>query len=129
MTVRMKTFTSVPLLLSLSLLLSIIRIWLIYGQTMLVPYTPHDDLLYLRLSHFVLIGEWLGPYNNLTLVKGPFYPIWIAATTLSGIPLFIAQHLLYILACYIFVLSLNLSFKAGNTSHNLCCSSCQSCEF
>lgn len=106
MTFRIKSFASVQLFLVLSLVLSIIRIWLIYGQTMLVPYFPHDDILFLTLSRFLLNGDWLGPYNNLTLVKGPFYPIWIAATTLSGISLLIAQHLLYILACCIFALSL-----------------------
>ena len=106
MTLRLKAFMSVPSLLAFSLILSIIRIWLIYGQTIYVPYAPHDDLLFVRLAYSLLNGEWLGPYTNLTLAKGPFYPLWIAATTLTGIPLLIAQHLLYILACYIFVLSL-----------------------
>lgn len=66
----------------------------------------HDDRLFLNLASALLSGKWLGPYNNLTLAKGPFYPIFIAVAFILGIPLLLAQHLLYITACIIFVAAL-----------------------
>lgn len=59
----------------------------------------HDDLLFLRLARSIVSGDWLGPYDQLTLVKGPFYPVWIAALHVLGWPLLLAQQVLYVAAC------------------------------
>lgn len=48
------------------------------------------------LNAFLANGDWLGTYNNLTLIKGPGYPIWIAFCFILGFPLLFAQNLLYI---------------------------------
>ncbi len=76
--------------------LVVLKLWLVAGQTIFAIGTAvHDDRLFLNLADQLLRGEWLGPYDNLTLAKGPTYPLWVAGVFLSGLPLFPAQHLLY----------------------------------
>ncbi len=103
---RSKKTTITISLLSLSLFLALIKLWLVSGQEFYALVSLDDDIMFLDNANFLLKGEWLGPYTQWTIAKGPFYPLWIAATTVSGIPLFLTQHLLYILACFIFVLSI-----------------------
>lgn len=88
-------------------MLVLLKLWLVEGQP-LYAYTwaGHDDRLYVILANNLLQGEWLGPYDKLTLAKGPFYPIWIAASFTAGIPLLLSQHLLYIAACFVMVMAL-----------------------
>jgi len=87
--------------------LTFAKLWLTRGQGIFaIGNAGHDDLLFINLAHKLIQGEWLGPYNELTLSKGPFYPIFIAASYLTGIPLFLAQHLFYVFACAIFVRAL-----------------------
>lgn len=88
------------------LILSILKVWLVRGQSPFSYPSPYDDFLFLRLARHILDGDWLGPYTSTTLIKGPMYPIWIAFTFITGVPLLIAQHLLYIGACVIFIVAL-----------------------
>ena len=50
----------------------------------------HDDALFVRLATHVAAGDWLGPYDQLTLAKGAGYPVFIALAWLAGIPLKLA---------------------------------------
>ncbi|HVZ65787.1 MAG TPA: hypothetical protein VG936_14570 [Lacunisphaera sp.] len=76
------------------------KLWLVAGHTVLaVGFAEYDDMLFLRLAHHLLRGEWLGSYSQLTLAKGPMYSIFIAVVFLTGLPLFFAQHVLYAAAC------------------------------
>jgi len=59
----------------------------------------HDDFLFVRLTYYLGSGSWLGPYNNLTLAKGVGYPAFILAAFAAGVPLKIAEQLLYLGAC------------------------------
>ena len=87
--------------------LTILKLWLTNGQTLsAIGGATHDDRLFLNLASAILRGEWLGPYNSLTLAKGPFYPLWIAFVSLLGIPLTQAQQLLYAGACALTVRAL-----------------------
>ncbi|HYN43588.1 MAG TPA: hypothetical protein VE129_17555, partial [Thermoanaerobaculia bacterium] len=65
----------------------------------------HDDALYIRLADSAARGEWLGPYDETTLSKGPFFPLFAAAAHRAGIPLFQAERSLYAGACALLVLS------------------------
>ncbi len=75
------------------------------GQLWLVSAVPimgaagasHDDALFARLAVSLLSGDWLGPYDNLILAKGPFYSMWIAAVAWLGTPLFLSQAVFAIL--------------------------------
>lgn len=55
-----------------------------------------DDALFLRLAGQLGTGHWLGPYDQLTLAKGMFYPAFILASFAAGIPLHIAEQALYV---------------------------------
>ncbi|MFT5702001.1 MAG: hypothetical protein ACI8ZB_004906 [Desulforhopalus sp.] len=77
------------------LVLIIARLWLVEAQDFLATYTPHDDYLFVKLAKHILSGAWLGPYDQVTLVKGPVYPLFIAAAHHTGMPLLLVQHLLY----------------------------------
>lgn len=86
-----------------SLVLVIAKLWLIRAHLIMVTITPHDDLLFIRNADSLLRGQWLGDYNQMTLIKEPFYPIFIALSQWLSLPLLLAEHLFYILSCVIFV--------------------------
>lgn len=87
-------------------ILALTKLWLVNGQTIFaIGSAGHDDRLFLNLASALLDNDWLGPYNNLTLAKGPFYPFWIALSFVLGIPLLLSQHLLYIAACVFFLVA------------------------
>ncbi|HVU24468.1 MAG TPA: hypothetical protein VHE13_10115 [Opitutus sp.] len=89
------------------LVLVLVKFWLVAAQPLFaIGNADHDDRLFLQLANKILAGEWLGPYHQLTLAKGPMYPLWIAGTFLLGVPLPLAQHLLYLLACVLVVRAL-----------------------
>ena len=56
----------------------------------------YDDYLFVRLARFLLHGQWLGPFNSLTLIKGPFYPIFLAACAAGGLPVQVATQCVYL---------------------------------
>ena len=65
---------------------------------MLVNGAGLDDGLFLRLANSLSDGRWLGPFDTLTLVKGPAYPMFIAFTHLIGVPLKVGEQLTLLLA-------------------------------
>jgi hypothetical protein len=77
----------------------LLKLWLVSAQPVIaLGWASHDDRLFLNLAHSLIDGTWLGPFNELTLAKGCFYPIWIALISRLGIPLLLSQHLLYLFA-------------------------------
>jgi hypothetical protein len=100
-------------LLIAALVLVALKLWLVAAQ----PVVAHanasfDDRLYLALAEQVIKGNWLGPYSQFTLMKGPMYSLFIAGAFLSGLPLPIAQHLLYLFGCALLALALRPCFSA-----------------
>lgn len=84
--------------------LTLLKLWLTRGQPVFaIGPAGHDDRLFLQLAEYLVRGEWLGPYDQMTLAKGPFYSFWIATTYLLGVPLFLSQQLLYAVACALIV--------------------------
>ncbi len=57
-----------------------------------------EDGLYLRLAASLASGHWLGPYDPLTLTRGPGYPVFLALSSLSGLPVSAAHALFQIAA-------------------------------
>jgi hypothetical protein len=89
-----------------------VKIWLVAAQPLTVSGNSlHDEALFVRSADAILSGQWLGSYDNRTLIKGPFYPIWIAGMHVLGIPLLLAQHLLYSGACLVLVLAVRPLFS------------------
>jgi hypothetical protein len=100
--------------LALALVLTATKLWLSRGQSVYaIGGAGHDDRLFIELAQHIVRGEWLGPYNELTLAKGPFYPIFIAAAFLIGVPLFLAQHAFYAAACGLFTHALRPAIRSG----------------
>lgn len=75
--------------------LSLLRSQHIYA----ISNAHHDDGLFMKLASHVVRGEWLGPYDQLTLSKGPAYPLFIATNFWVGLPLALTQQLLYVAGC------------------------------
>jgi hypothetical protein len=80
------------------------KLWVTRGQSLLgIGASPGDDRLFMELASHLTRGQWLGPYNHLTLVKMPFYSMWVAASFGVGLPLLFGEQLLYALACWALV--------------------------
>lgn len=57
-----------------------------------------DGGLFVRLATFLSHRRWLGPFDALTLAKGPSYPALMALSFRIGVPLKVAEQLTYLLA-------------------------------
>jgi hypothetical protein len=87
--------------------LSALYLWLVSGQKLIAFGSAlHDDELFLSLGRSIASGDWLGPFGNLTLAKGPFYSMWIAAVFVLGVPLQLSHHLLHVAACVVMIVAL-----------------------
>lgn len=113
----MKSKWSAPsssLLIGLGLILVLAKLWLTRAQPQFViGGAGHDDLLFINMADHIIHGRWLGPYNEMTLAKGPFYPLWIAAMHALGIPLRMGTELAYAGACGLTVLALRPIVRNG----------------
>jgi hypothetical protein len=79
-----------------------------------VPNSPHDDLLFVRLANSLLQGNWLGEFTNYNLIKTPGFAFWMAISKFIGIPLLLFTHTLYLLASTFLSKQLSL-FLQDNT--------------
>jgi hypothetical protein len=71
-----------------------------------------DEWLFMREGMSIVSGNWLGDYNNGTLVKGVGYPLFLAGNYMTGLPVGIGQGLLY------FVAVVYVSFVLSKISRN-----------
>jgi hypothetical protein len=103
--------------------LAAIRLWALQGQPLVaIANFVHDDRLFMDLASSILSGEWLGPYHERTLIKGPAFPLWIALTFVLGVPLRFAQNLLYVAACAIFIVAIRPALpRVGKSTWALLC--------
>ena len=62
-----------------------------------------DDLLFVRNGLSIVHGNWLGPYDQHTLAKGCFGPMFLAVSILAGLPFLVTETLLYVAGCVFFV--------------------------
>ncbi len=94
-------------LLSIAVGLTLLKLWLVAPFPLQAAgHANHDDELFVRLAEFIRQGQWLGPYDQFTLAKGPMFSIFLAATSAVGMSLLTAQLLFYQAACLILVWSL-----------------------
>jgi hypothetical protein len=69
-----------------------------------IPGAPHDDSLFYRLGLNISQGEWLGAYQNTTLIKGVGFPLFLTISFLTKIPVRILEALLVCAASLYFVM-------------------------
>jgi hypothetical protein len=96
------------------LLLTAGKLWLTRGQPVYaIGPAVHDDRLFLQLADSLIHGEWLGRYTQMTLAKGPFYSMWIAALYWIGIPLGLGVQLAYAGACALLARACRPALRSG----------------
>lgn len=87
----------------IGVLLTVVKLWLTRAQPVYaIGPAAHDDRLFLLMAESIIKGEWLGAYTQMTLAKGPFYSLWIAALYYLGIPLGLGVQMAYAAACALF---------------------------
>lgn len=59
----------------------------------------HDEALFLQLAQNLVDGSWLGAYSATTLIKGPGFPLWLAAVHILQVPVSWAAALTYAFSC------------------------------
>lgn len=101
----MNRFYSKRNFLFFTLLLLAAKLWLLSSHSVMVTETPHDDKLFITQAHNLLSGNWLGVYDQFIMIKGPFYPLFIALAYWLNIPLLAAQQILYWVASLIAILA------------------------
>jgi hypothetical protein len=69
---------------------------------MLLTDAGGDDGLFLKLGMNIANGKWLGPFNVFSLAKGPGYPLFLAASWNTGLPVTVSQALLMIFGAGLF---------------------------
>ncbi len=74
-------------------------LWLLNGTpVVIIAPANYDDALFVRLSRMLHAGKWLGAYDATTLIKGPGFPFFLTLENLAGIPLFVGEGLVLLLA-------------------------------
>jgi len=100
-------------IIGIAVVMSLLKLWLVSGQSLQALGTYlYDDLLFISHANSLLSGDWLGPFNERTLVKGPFYPMWVAMMSTLGAPLLMSQHVLYIVACVVIIVAIRPILKS-----------------
>jgi hypothetical protein len=88
----------------LLLLIAAFSLWIRTGfPVYAIPSAKHDDALFIKLARTLEGGHWLGLYDNLTLAKGMVYPLFIAVSFWTSVPLKIAEQIVYLAACWLTV--------------------------
>ncbi len=85
---------------------ALLRVWMMAAMPFTAVPARHDDLLFLNQAAALADGRWLGSYDDLTLAKGPFYPMFVAASYAARTPLRLSQELLYVGFCFVSLLAL-----------------------
>jgi hypothetical protein len=75
-------------------------------------YSPHDDLLGIRLTRSLLDGDWLGEWSNLTLAKPPGYSFLLGILHFLPFQTVVSVQALFCLAAGYLTFSLQKIFVA-----------------
>ena len=97
-------------------LLAAVRFYVeVNNRILLFPGAGHDDGYFIRMASNIASGQWLGAFDHFTLMKGPGYPVFVAITSLYGLPITAAHALFHILTICVFsyaVLIITRSLKS-----------------
>lgn len=62
-------------------------------------FAGHDDFYFVDDARTMLAGDWLGDFNQLTLIKGPGFTYFLVINNLLGFPLSLTLALVFLAAC------------------------------
>ena len=102
----------VPVLVAIAA--TLVRVWLSLDRRLIVEGSAgHDAHLFVWQAAHIIEGLWLGEYNYLTLIKGPFLSIWLALMFWLGVPYLLSLHILYALCSALMVRALRPILKSS----------------
>ncbi len=94
------------------LILGSIKQFFLYDlPIMAVPTATADDGLMLKLAESLRNGQWLGAYNDFTLTKGMFFPLYIAVGNFFQLSYLNMTALFYTGSCIVFIYALKPLLK------------------
>lgn len=73
---------------------------------------PHDDGWFMHRAMNLLHGDWFGPYNQMALIKGPVYPVFLALTSAMGVSLQFSTAFMHLMAACTVTYSLSEYLKS-----------------
>ena len=85
---------------------ALVKLWLTSPIRTVPLLGPHDPTNFLDHAASILAGAWFGPYSLLTLIKGPFFPLYLALIQQFGLSVNLAHQLTYLGACLVAYLAL-----------------------
>jgi len=95
------------------LALLLLKQWMVGNLPIFAISTAiNDDRAMINLANSLIHFHWLGRYSYLTLIKGPFFPFFLAVVKWIGFSYLSAQTLIYSLSCVIFVYAIKDLFKS-----------------
>jgi len=74
----------------------------------IITYLIHDDAMFWSQASSILEGEWLGSYSQMTLPKGPGFPIVLAIGSILSVPANLASAIILVISLMILIRSLRL---------------------
>jgi len=83
-----------------------LQLWLAFPSEIIARTNPYDQIRYLEMAESIGDGDWLGPFDVMTLTRDVAYPSWIAAVHVTRIPLRLANELLLLSASLLLCLAL-----------------------
>ena len=90
----------------------LLKQFLVYNlPIMAVPKGIHDDWIMVHLAETLRNGQWLGEYNDLTLTKGMFFPLYLAVCNFLHLSYLNVTALCYTVSCMLFVYGLRPLLK------------------
>jgi len=96
------------LLLGAIVLLSAAKLWLVAEDEIAARAAPHDQTRFAGMASHLIRGDWLGPYDHMTLIREPGYPLWIWLVNSLGVPLRLGTEILALAASAFFAIALRL---------------------
>jgi hypothetical protein len=81
------------------------------------PNADFDDGLFIKLGKAIATDHWLGPFGDLTLAKGPGYPLFLAVSHLTGLPISLTQAILFTLCLAAFCREIVVVFRSKLLGH------------
>lgn len=105
---------STYVLLGVAALLTLVKLVESAGLPLCVhANATYDDAWAVNAAYNIANGDWLGPYNSVTLIKNPGFPLYLALLKALGINYLTGTALLYTAACALFTWALRPAVK-GN---------------
>ena len=109
---RKEDFRKKAMILALILLVAVKQLMVIGLPLYVIGDAGYDDRLMVEMAQHIASGQWLGPYSDMTLVKGWFFPLFLAVISrVPGLTFLTAFTLCYSLSCVILSIALYPAIK------------------